>query len=311
MHLFNFRETVVASLVLATAVFCSCNKEGGTAGGGGDVKPDPQDPVTQVVTIKVMSFNILRGDLEGPDHLWSQRRAGALAMIKKQEPYLMGLQECTWTQRQNILSQDKRLKAVGVAVDGQKQDYTNVSSNPIIYRSDIFELQEWGTFWLSDTPDVTGSYTWDASKPRTCTWARFKTRCNGRRFYYFNAHIQNGADGKNARTRSIVLIMDRMQTMNAGSALPVIFGGDMNSLVTSSELSPMASYLLPARDNCPSTDKKNTYNGFNSAVTNSNIIDHLFFAGFSGVKFWVDRSAYEGVTFISDHYPIFTEIKFN
>lgn len=311
MHLFNFRETVVAGLMLATAVFCSCNKEGGTAGGGGDVKPDPQDPVTEISTIKVMSFNILRGDLEGPDHLWSQRRAGALAMIKKQEPYLMGLQECTWTQRQNILSQDKRLKAVGVAVDGQKQDYTNVSSNPIIYRSDIFELQEWGTFWLSDTPDVTGSYTWDASKPRTCTWARFKTRCNGRRFYYFNAHIQNGADGKNARTRSIVLIMDRMQTMNAGSALPVLFGGDMNSLITSSELTPMASYLLPARDNCPSTDKKNTYNGFNSAVTNSNIIDHLFFAGFSGVKFWVDRSAYEGVTFISDHYPIFTEIKFN
>lgn len=301
----------MASLVLAMAFFCSCNKVDPNK--KDDINPETpsEETMTTISTLKVMSFNILRGDLQGPEHLWSQRRAGALAMIKKQEPYLMGLQECTWTQRQNILSQDKRLKAVGVAVDGQKQDYTNVSSNPIIYRSDIFELQEWGTFWLSDTPDVTGSYTWDASKPRTCTWARFKTRCNGKRFYYFNAHLQDGTDGKNSRTRSIVLIMDRIQKKNEELSLPVIFGGDMNSTSVSTELAPMATYLLPARDNCPATDKKSTYNGFKSTVNTSGVIDHLFYAGFSGVKFWVDRSSYEGVTFISDHYPIFTELKFN
>lgn len=282
---------------------------------GSEDNPDTGDktgdviPVTAISTLNVMSFNILRGDLNGPDHLWSERREACLAMIATRQPMLMGLQECTWTQRRHILGIDDRLDAVGVAVDGQKSGYTNVSSNPIIWRKDILELQEWGTFWLSDAPDAIGSITWNGVKPRTCTWARFKVRCNGKRLLYFNAHVENAA-GEETKEKSIRLIIKRMQEMNPSGAIPMIFGGDMNSIISKACLKPMTQYLVHAPSNCKTTDKGRTLNSFKE--TGGQALDHLFYNTlFTGLKFEVDRNTYKGVTYISDHYPIFCELEFN
>lgn len=263
-----------------------------------------------------MSFNILRGDLQGPDHLWTERREACLAMIAADGPMLFGLQECTWTQRRHILASNSLFDAAGLAVDGQKSGYTNVSSNPIFWRKDILELKEWGTFWLSDTPDAAGSYTWDKDKPRTCTWARFKVRCNGKTFLYFNAHIENDAGNgdatkrENCKKKSINLIVERMKSMNPSGSLPLLFGGDMNSTADKTCLNAMMGYLNHAPSSCPATDGGRTFNGFNP--TGGSAIDHLFYSDsrFKGLRFSVDRAAYKNVTYISDHYPVFCELEF-
>lgn len=305
---------MVTGLVLVTGAVLSCGKddrqETGGNGGGNDGNEKTEDTITEISTLKVMSFNILRGDLNGPDHLWTSRREACLAMIADEEPMLFGLQECTWTQRRHILESDSRLNAVGVAVDGQKKDYTNVSSNPVFWRTDILSLEDWGTFWLSDTPDAIGSITWNGVKPRTCTWARFKVRCNGKRLFYFNAHVENAA-GEETKDKSIRLIVDRMREANPSLQVPMLFGGDMNSKASASCLAAMMTYLTHAPSNCAETDKGRTLNSFKA--TGGSAIDHLFYnkEGFTGKKFWVNRKEYKNVTYISDHYPIFCELEFN
>ena len=305
---------MVTGLVLVTGAVLSCGKgdrqETGGNGSGNEGNEKTEDTVTEISTLKVMSFNILRGDLNGPDHLWTSRREACLAMIADEQPMLFGLQECTWTQRRHILEADSRLNAVGVAVDGQKKDYTNVSSNPIFWRTDILSLEDWGTFWLSDTPDAIGSITWNGVKPRTCTWARFKVRCNGKRLIYFNAHVENAA-GEETKDKSIRLIVDRMREANPSLQVPMLFGGDMNSKASASCLAAMMTYLTHAPSNCQETDKGRTLNSFKA--TGGSAIDHLFYnkEGFTGKKFWVNRKEYKNVTYISDHYPIFCELEFN
>ena len=112
------------------------------------------------------AYLFLRGDLGSDDsQKWPARREACLAMIAAQQPMVFGLNECTWTQRRHILASNELFEA-GVAVNGEDSGYTNVSSNPIIWRKDILELKEWGTFWLSDTPDAIGSITWNGTKPR-------------------------------------------------------------------------------------------------------------------------------------------------
>lgn len=299
------------ALALAAGVVLSCGKPEVTdTYGGGNDTGKVEIPVTEISTLKVMSFNILRGTLQGPEHLWTERREACLAMIKAQEPMLFGLQECNWTQRRHILASNDLFDCVGVAVDGRTSGYTDMSSNPIFWRKDIFDLQEWGTFWLSDTPDAIGSATWNSTKSRTCTWARFKVRCNGKRLLYFNAHIENAA-GEDTKAKSIQLIIERMKDKNPDGAVPMIFGGDMNSIITKACLSPMALYLAHAPSACAKTDNGRTFNGFKA--TGGTAIDHLFYSGglFTGKVFSVDRAAYEGVTYISDHYPVFCELEFN
>lgn len=315
---FNWHKLTVltASIALAAGIFCGCGKEtsgqagGDPEGGSGSGGEQTDIPVTEISTLKVMSFNILRGDLQGPDHLWTGRREACLAMIAAQQPMVFGLQECTWTQRRHILSSNSLFDAVGIAVDGQKKDYTDVSSNPIFWRKDILDLLDWGTFWLSDTPDAVGSYTWNKAKPRTCTWARFRVRCSGKTFYYFNAHVENDG-GLEAKEKSIILIIERMQAANPSGVVPMIFGGDMNNVISASApLGPMAQYLSHAPTYCKKTDTGRTFNSFKT--TGGSAIDHLFYSdgAFLGKVFSVDRNAYENVTYLSDHYPIFCELEF-
>lgn len=306
------RGNIFAALCTLVLI-CSCGKQPGSHDGknGNDSGGGKTEiPATEISTLKVMSFNILRGDLQGPEHDWAARREAVLAMIKAREPMLFGLQECTWTQRRHILASNELFEAAGVAVNGEDSGYTNVSSNPIIWRKDILELKEWGTFWLSDTPDAIGSITWNGTKPRTCTWARFTVRCSGKNLYYFNAHIENAA-GEDTKKQSIALIIERMKEKNPSLKVPMIFGGDMNSAATKDCLKAMVNYLSLASGTCPVTDKGRTLNSFKA--TGSSVLDHLFYndGPLEGLKFSVDRQAYEGVTYISDHYPIFCELEFN
>ena len=316
MILINRASCILAAgIILVAGMFCGCGKTGGStgeedSGGGGGGGEQTDIPVKEISTLKVMSFNILRGDLQSPEHDWTVRREACLEMIAQEEPMLFGLQECTWTQRRHILASNKLLGAVGVAVDGQTKDYTNVSSNPIFWRKDILELQEWGTFWLSDTPDATGSITWNGVKPRTCTWARLKVRCSSKQLYYFNAHVENAA-GEETKKKSIRLIIDRMQEKNPSGAIPMLFGGDMNSLCTAACIKPMMNYLHHAPTGISGADTGRTFNGFKE--TGGSAIDHLFYndGPLTGLMFMVDRNAYKDVTYISDHYPVFCELQFN
>lgn len=303
---------LAAGIVLAAGMVCACGK-GTEEDTGGIEEPAPKKeevPVTEISSLRVMSFNILRGDLQGPDHLWAVRREACLDMIAQESPMLFGLQECTWTQRRHILGSNSLLDAVGVAVNGQTKDYTNVSSNPIFWRKDILTLKEWGTFWLSDTPDAIGSITWNGSKPRTCTWARFTVRCTGKNLFYFNAHIEN-ASGEDTKKKSIALIIERIKEKNPSWTQPILFGGDLNSAADKNCLKALFSYLDLASATCPETDKGRTLNTFKE--TGTSVLDHLFFNGsqLKGLKFWVDRNPYKNVTYISDHYPIFCELEFN
>ena len=56
----------------------------------------------------------------------------------------------------------------------------------IFYRADRVRLVEQGEFWLSDTPDQTGSESWGVDLPRMATWGLFELR-GGRRFLFESA----------------------------------------------------------------------------------------------------------------------------
>ena len=273
--------------------------------------PDaPRQPATSGSYLKLMSFNILRADLGGEGHTWPSRKEAAIAMIRKNSPSLMGLQECAEPQRKDILAADSRLAAVGVSVYGATSGYDKISSNPIIYRTDLMQVLDWGTFWLSDTPDEV-SYTWAASKPRTCTWAHLKMNVTGEEFYYFNAHLHNGSTAEiiENRAKSIKLIISRMRRHNKES-LPLLFSGDLNAKMTTESFVPLGDYGLEnARTACEETDRGRTLNSFGPNATS--VIDHIYFKGCEGSRFYVDRAAYKGVEYVSDHYPVFCELIIN
>ena len=276
-----------------------------------------------------MSFNILREDLGGSGHLWANRKQAALKMIETNYPTLIGLQECSWTIREDILKADSRLKAIGNSVNNEESGYTKTSSNSIIYRSDIYQVVKSGQFWFSKTPDEV-SDVWTAGyepKPRVCTWAKFRVLASGKEFYHYNIHLHNGSAYNplsdsyigDSRTKSLELLFKRIKAENT-QGLPVIITGDHNEGDDSTNAtSDLGSDVYRAYQNsgytsarwlAADTDKERTLNSWGTSA--KSVLDHIYVNSACNVsRFYVDRKAYEGVTYVSDHYPVFCEFTLN
>lgn len=263
----------------------------------------------QEADFRLMSFNMERGDL-GVKHGrgWDVRAPGALAMFRHDNPDLLGVQECNSIQRDDILS-TMPYKHIGVAVDGLAGEHPT-SGNYIFYKPEVFDLLDEGRFWYSFYPDSVGVYTWIAQKPRNAIWGKFRHKASGKEFLYINNHWQNGVDAVINRSMTIMELLSKMRELNP-EGLPMIFTGDLNSKGIESYYAPLRQELKHAVDVCPVTDHGITHGGYKRKTGTDGQIDHIYFSGaLEGLVFAVDRDAYEGVEHLSDHFPIFCDLRF-
>lgn len=259
-----------------------------------------------------MSFNILREDGGDSNNKWGKRKAAVLNMLYVNDPAVIGLQECSWTIREDILAADSNRSAVGVSVSGQESGYTKESSNTIIYRNDILEVLDDGTFWLSDTPDKV-SVTWandGVEKYRTCTWAKFRMKNSSEKsFYVFNLHLEADANATD-RIKALRVVHKQINDKNPDN-IPVIITGDHNDKETDLTLGYLGSGFTSARDVSSPTDTGATLNGFGESITTDVVIDHIYTKKCTPSAFYVDRNRYNGRDYISDHYPVYCDLTIN
>lgn len=294
--------------------------------------------------LKVWSFNIAcQKNDDNSDwsssHYWSARKNAIYAFFNAQNPDIIGTQECEYRQRVNILDNTSGYAAYGLGVNyGQessgssgylwnKKDYNTDSSNAIFYKSDKFTVLDKGTFWLSSNPSSVGS-----DDGHNCAWIKFRWNENGYVFYFFNthftAHYTEAAYA--ARKAECTILYDQITAINA-EQLPMIITGDLNA--TTANLwddngdSRLNNWYW-ARNQDGKTSKTaypTSCNDFKVKYSNGawsdngTNIDHIAFKYFyenskHGLKagsFSTDTYAYEGVTYISDHWPITATLVFN
>src|SRR5688572_27540440 len=133
-------------------------------------------------TVKVMTYNIRLDVASDGVNRWSNRTAKLPALIRKYDPDLVGLQEAMHHQLMKILEVLPEYSYIGVARDDGKE---KGEYSAILYRKDRFDIKSQKTSWLSTTPDVPGSKSWDAAITRVVTWGRFVEKKTGREFFHF------------------------------------------------------------------------------------------------------------------------------
>lgn len=176
-------------------------------------------PEEKPVPFRIATFNI-RCPIDKGANAWTCRVDRVRELIKKRDFDLMGLQEATSNQVDDLLSEGWAY--VGVGRDDGKR---GGEASCIFYKTERFEVRETGTFWLSETPEVPGSKSWGTACTRVCTWADVKDRKSGKKFVYFNTHLDHMS--KEAREQGMKLILSRMAHYAQGR--PVFLTGDMNA----------------------------------------------------------------------------------
>jgi hypothetical protein len=132
------------------------------------------------VSLDVMSYNIRLGVADDGDNSWDIRKIATPAMLQANAPDIFGVQEAYDFQVAYIAEQCPQYVPLGV---GREDGVAKGEHMSIFYYKEKIDVVEWGTYWLSETPDVP-SKGWDAACYSTATWALLKLKDSGKQFYY-------------------------------------------------------------------------------------------------------------------------------
>jgi len=274
---------------------------------------------SEALEVRVMSFNIRYGTAKDGENHWKNRKEMVFDVLRNHHPNVVGLQEALGFQIDQIRKANSEYGLIGVA----REDGANDGEySAILYRLDLFDVDESGTFWFSDTPEVPGSSHWGNACVRICSWARFIEKKSRRAFYVFNLHMDHISQP--SREKSAVLLSQRL--LNRKHADPFIVTGDFNT----GENNPVILYLkgkaalsksngnecknpVPMVDTFrilyPDANDVGTFNGF-KGKRKGDKIDYIF--TMPGVKVLEAKILYDNVDgrFPSDHFPVWATLRF-
>ncbi|MEX0929096.1 MAG: endonuclease/exonuclease/phosphatase family protein [Balneolales bacterium] len=255
----------------------------------------------------IMSYNIRYNTSGDGINAWPHRKDNVAEMIGiKYQAGIAGLQEALKGQIDDLQDLLPEYAWVGAGRDDGEE---SGEFSPIFYRPDRYNLLEHDTFWLSETPEVPGSMSWDTAITRVVTWAKFQVKDTDKEFYFFNTHFDHR--GQQARLESARLLADRVSEIPDN--IPVIITGDFNTRETTDVYAVMVDLpnLYDARY-VSETDHEgptSTSNNWVELRGPESRIDYIFVR--EGIRVLNHRfpdDRYDG-RFPSDHLPVVAEIE--
>ena len=255
----------------------------------------------QSAGIKLMTYNIRYNNTDDGANWWELRKEKVADLILKHSPDVLGVQEALEGQMRQLDSFLVKYEYYGVGRDDGK---TKGEYAAIFYNKSTLKLNNSGTFWLSETPDIIGSVGWDAAMERICSWVHLEDIISRKKFFVFNAHFDH--IGKEARKNSVLLIVEKIKKIAPN--MPVIFMGDLN--FTPDE--PPYPFVLENGyyDSFINHEKECTYTGFEVDSAECKRIDYIFTNGKLKANSYLIDNANDGQYFPSDHLPVVVDVVF-
>jgi endonuclease/exonuclease/phosphatase family metal-dependent hydrolase len=267
--------------------------------------------------LRVMSFNVRfarAGHSEAAnENNWNDsehpRRERAIRVIREAAPDLLGVQEARDGQINDLKHALPEYDFYGVGRDDGK---TEGEFAGIFYRRDRFTRKDAGSFWLSATPDKSGTTFSFNGLPRIASWVRIGDKKSSREFVLLNMHWDH--QDKAAREKSAALVRERLTTLAKGR--PVIVIGDLNSTEETPALQTLVAADAAGRKLADSYRVRHpqrqpdeaTFNGWNGTSKGARIDFILHSAEFAPTAAAIVRTEYDGL-WPSDHYPVTATLK--
>jgi endonuclease/exonuclease/phosphatase family metal-dependent hydrolase len=255
-------------------------------------------------TVKVMSYNIRLDTPNDSVNQWPKRTHKVYALIKKYDPDIIGLQEVLHHQLTDLLQNLPAYRYIGVGRDDGK---TKGEYSAILYKKDRFKALNQNTFWLSTTPEVPGSKSWDAAITRVASWGTFTDQKTSKSFLFMNTHFDH--IGVEARKNSAALL--KQKANDIAKDLPLIITGDFNCTRDDGPyqvmMDPKGIMLSdPAPENPPGT-----FCSFKVNSIECKAIDYIFHSNAWKAEGYQVINDNDGKYYPSDHLPVMVSLMLN
>ena len=275
---------------------------------GGELVFEMTDKPVVADLLKVGSYNIrnMKSD-RGTVNDWESRKTDVAGLLRKLDLDVFGLQEVLPEQLDYLRGQMPGYAFVG---EFRNADRKSGEASPVCYRKDRFEAADKGTFWLSETPDIPGSKSWQTACTRVCSYLVLRDRATGRKFCFANTHTDHRS--AEARERGMLLVLNRMRDFGGGA--PIVFVGDHNCTRDSAPAQAVRRTLKDARDiaGLPDPGPVNSFHRWGAIRDDpSRRIDYIYVSNGIRVEDFVTHGDTRPGTdlYPSDHYPVTATIR--
>jgi endonuclease/exonuclease/phosphatase family metal-dependent hydrolase len=249
--------------------------------------------------IKVITYNIRLDVASDGLNQWGKRTESVKDLLKKSNPDVLCIQEGLFNQMNDLQNMLPDYFYVGVGRDdGDKKG----EFSAIFFRKNKFDLISSNTFWLSPTPEISGSKGWDAAITRICSYGEVKLKDSGKSLFIFNTHFDH--IGVKARKESSKLIIKKVAEIAKDGA--VILTGDFNSEPSTKAFKTIVKNKAhPLKDSYIKSDMRDcTFTGFKVSSGICKHIDFIFYDNSFKQKSYQIIIDNNGTYYPSDHLPV-------
>src|SRR5215475_12163355 len=247
--------------------------------------------------LRVMTFNVRQPDQDDGPNGWEHRRDLLVDTILECDPDVIGTQELFLLQAEYIERRASRYDWFGLGRFGNHED----KHVGIFYRKNRFALASHGDLWLSETPHLPGSSSWDIIRPRQLTWGTFEADDVGR-FHVFNTHFPYRAVEHDARLQTARLIIARLGMLPPSE--PIVLTADFNAPAGGDVHQRLSECFRDAWCDAPlRLGPDGTLNGF-GRHTSDRRIDWILYRGPWRVIDAETVTSRRDGRYPSDHFPV-------
>lgn len=171
--------------------------------------------------LKILCANLRYAGANDGKNSWIYRKDLCMNVLRSRNPDLFCFQEMWNTQRIYVQTAFPGFDWSGMADEPLGRNTVNA----IFYRREAFQLLSSSGYWLSETPHIPGSASWQSDCVRLANWVRLLHVETQHEFRLINTHLDHISQP--ARENQA-----RMINEDAGAyseAYPQILAGDMNS----------------------------------------------------------------------------------
>ena len=278
--------------------------------------------VEKSTEISAMTFNVRNKEVfetstsTDPEFTkWDNRKHAIAAMIADVQPDLLGVQEPSKSQ----LNEMKTL-LTGYTWEGYVPNtaLANIYEmgktallNGIFYRTDAFDMVSSGQWYFGssdgshDSQDISSNLF-----RRFYQWAELTHKQTGKKVWLFNTHFPTNSDDPDGALRIECMnkLVNKIKELTAEDDV-VYVTGDFNSAYSNalgqSILSVAEDYLFDARTETEDKDNWQSLNSWTNHTLNGLAsIDHVFYRNVKPLQYRTIVTSKYGVEFLSDHFPV-------
>ena len=170
--------------------------------------------------VTLATFNIRVSTKKDSINHWNYRKNNLVNFLLEENLDIVCFQEVSLSQFYFLKEQLKDYDYIGDEVKTVKgEEYV-----PVFFKKEAYKCKASGTFWLSETPEKSGSVGWDSANPRRATWILLEERASGKCIYILNTHLDH--KGQRAKLEGMATI--KSVTNGWSPKYPVVICGDMN-----------------------------------------------------------------------------------